>query len=127
MENKLIYIASPYAGEVEKNTDFAKLACQYAISQGQTPVAVHLLYPQMLDDSDPVQRGAGLRLGHRVLEACDELWACGDRVSSGMAAEMAAAKRLGIPILHVPEQEILGTELGQGLLNGPEFNGQSMA
>lgn len=48
---KLIYIASPYAGDIETNTAFAKKACWYAIHQGHTPIAVHLLYPQMLDDA----------------------------------------------------------------------------
>ena len=42
---KLIYIASPYAGDIETNTAFAKKACRYAIHQGHTPIAVHLLYP----------------------------------------------------------------------------------
>ena len=71
---KLIYIASPYAGDIETNTAFAKKACWYAIHQGHTPIAVHLLYPQMLDDAEPTEREIGLRLGHRVLEVCDELW-----------------------------------------------------
>ena len=39
---KLIYIASPYAGDIETNTAFAKKACWYAIHQGHTPIAVHL-------------------------------------------------------------------------------------
>ena len=43
---KLIYIASPFAGEIEANIAFAKKACRYAIRQGHTPIAVHLLYPQ---------------------------------------------------------------------------------
>ena len=106
MENKLIYIASPYAGDIEQNVAFAKLACRYAMSQGHTPVAVHLLYPQMLQDSDPAERELGLRLGHRVLRACDELWACGDRLSSGMRREIEEAKALGVPIRSVPEQEL---------------------
>ena len=63
---KLIYIASPYAGDIEANTAFAKKACRYAIRQGHTPIAVHLFYPQMLDDGDPVERETGLRLGHRA-------------------------------------------------------------
>ena len=71
MTNKLIYIASPYAGEIEKNVAFAKAACRFAMAEGHTPVAVHLLYPQFLDDGDPVQRAAGLTMGHRVLAACD--------------------------------------------------------
>ena len=85
---KLIYIASPYAGDIETNTAFAKKACWYAIHQGHTPIAVHLLYPQMLDDAEPTEREIGLRLGHRVLEVCDELWLCGGRVSSGRLKEL---------------------------------------
>lgn len=103
---KLIYIASPYAGDIEANTAFAKKACRYAIHQGYTPIAVHLLYPQMLDDNDPAERELGLRLGHRVLDVCDELWCCGSRISSGMAREIAEAQRLGIPIRQIGEQEI---------------------
>lgn len=106
MENKLIYIASPYAGNIEVNVAFAKLACRYAMSQGHTPVAVHLLYPQMLRDSDPAERELGLRLGHRVLRACDELWVCGDLLSAGMKREIQEAKALGVPIRSVPGQEL---------------------
>lgn len=107
-ENKLVYICSPYAGDVEKNVEFAKAACRYAMRQNCTPVAVHLLYPQFLDDSDPVQRQIGIRLGLRVLEATDELWCCGDQISAGMCAEIAAAKRLEIPVKEIPGSEIQG-------------------
>ena len=116
---KLIYIASPYAGDIEANTAFAKKACRYAIRQGHTPVAVHLFYPQMLDDGDPVERETGLRLGHRVLEVCDELWCC------GRAREIEEAQRLGIPIRQIEEleikQEALPAEMEQS-----EAPGQSM-
>lgn len=89
-ENKLVYIASPYAGDVERNTAFAKEACRYAMEQGAVPA----------------EREAGLRMGLRVLEACDELWLCGDRMSAGMQAELEAAERLGIPVRCISEQEI---------------------
>ena len=122
---KLISSASPFAGELEANIAFAKKACRYAIRQGHTPIAVHLLYPQMLDDSDPAERETGLRLGHRVLEVCDELWCCGDRISSGMAREIEEAQRLGIPIRQIGEleitQEALPAEMEQS-----EAPGQSM-
>lgn len=106
MREKLIYIASPYAGDIEANTAFAKKACRYAIRQGHTPIAVHLLYPQVLNDCNPTERELGLRLGHRVLEMCDELWLCGSRISTGMAREIREAKYLGIPIRQIGEQEI---------------------
>ena len=38
-KSKLVYIASPYAGDVKTNVQFAKAACRYAIGQGATPVA----------------------------------------------------------------------------------------
>ena len=106
MKSKLIYIASPYAGDVKQNVAFAKRVCRHAISQGHTPIAVHLLYPQMLDDNDPSEREIGLRLGHRVLESCDEMWVCGDRISSGMAREISEAESLGIPIRSVSGLEL---------------------
>lgn len=107
-EHKLVYIASPYAGDISKNIEFAKAACRYAMEQNCTPVAVHLLYPQFLDDNDPVQRSAGLTMGHRVLEACHELWLCGSRISSGMAMELKEAEKLGIPIREVSAEQIQG-------------------
>ena len=105
-EGKLVYIASPYAGDVEGNVAFAKAACRYAAAKGYTPVAVHLMYPQFLDDRVPKERKAGLKMGRRVLAACEEIWLCGERMSSGMKAEEAEAKRLGIPIRKVPSSDI---------------------
>ena len=106
-ENKLIYIASPYAGEIEKNVAFAKSACRFAIDQGYIPIAVHLLYPQMLDDSEPAEREIGLRLGHGVLERCDELWMCGNRTSQGMAAELEIARSLNIAVRYFSYEQIM--------------------
>ena len=107
-ENKLVYIASPYAGDIQKNVEFAKAACRYAMEQNCTPVAVHLLYPQFLDDHDSIQREAGLRMGHRVLETCDELWLCGSRISTGMAMELQEAQKLGIPVREISAEQIQG-------------------
>ena len=105
-ESKLVYIASPYAGDMEENVAFAKEACRYAAAQGCTPVAVHLLYPQFLDDQVPQEREAGLKMGRRVLAACDEFWLCGERLSAGMRAEKVEAERLGIPIRLIPAANI---------------------
>ena len=83
-EGKLVYIASPYAGDVEGNVAFAKAACRYAAAKGYTPVAVHLMYPRFLDDRVPEEREAGLKMGQRILAACEEIWLCGERMSAGM-------------------------------------------
>lgn len=105
---KLVYICSPYAGAVERNVRFAQEACRYAISQNCAPVAVHLLYPQLLDDLVPEERKIGIQMGLRVLTACDELWLCGSRISTGMRCELAEAKRLGIPVKKISKKQIQG-------------------
>jgi len=97
-DGKLVYIASPYAGDVEYNIKFARAACRYCIEKGNVPIAVHLLYPPILDDADPEQRQTGLKLGRCILEKCDELWICGSHISPGMIAEIVEAERLGILI-----------------------------
>ena len=105
-ERKLVYIASPYAGDVKENILAAQNACRYAMAQGAVPIAVHLMYPQILDDSSPGDREAGLQMGIRVLKACDELWLCGGRISAGMQRELDAAVQLGIPVRRISCQEL---------------------
>ena len=119
--NKLVYIASPYSGDVERNVAFAKAACRYAMKQGVTPIASHLLYPQMLDDKVPEERNLGTGMGLRILKVCDEIWVCGNELSSGMEQEICAARRFRIPLRRVSEQEI-----GWGLCEAPVQKGMEM-
>lgn len=98
-----IYIASPYAGDIEGNTKFAVDCCRYAIRQGYTPIAPHLLYPKMLDDEVPEERKIALALGLNLLAVCDEVWVCGERISSGMEGEIEHARSLDIPIRYIKE------------------------
>jgi len=44
----LVFICSPFAGDVERNLQNARLYCKYAVEQGAIPLAPHLLYPQFL-------------------------------------------------------------------------------
>ena len=120
--NKVVYIASPLSGDIEQNLQFARLACRYAMAQGAAPFAPHLLYTQMLDDSRPEERKLGIDMGSRMLERCDELWLCGDRISHGMAGEKKLAEALGIPVRSIGAEEILSVELsptkGMGMSMG---------
>ncbi len=119
---KLVYIASPLSGDVEQNLDFARQACRYAIAQGVTPFAPHLLYTQMLNDNDPEERQLGLDMGNQMLELCQELWLCGDRISAGMAGEQKLAEELGIAVCHVSTEDILDVDFspteGMGMSMG---------
>lgn len=103
MGEELVYIISPYAGDIDANVKFAIQCCRLAIQQGYTPIAVHLLYPQILDDQNPVERAVGLQLGLNILRHCAAAWICGTRISRGMDSEIQAAKQLNIPIRYVEE------------------------
>ena len=105
MNKKLLYIISPYAGDIETNVAFAIQCCRMAIRQGHTPIAVHLLYPQILDDNDPVERATGLELGLNILRHCSAAWVCGTKISPGMEYEIHEAEQLGIPIQYQEEIE----------------------
>ena len=102
---KLIYVASPFSGDVEKNIEYAKNACRTVMDSGPAFFAPHLLYPSFLDDTVPEERKLGMDMGLAALERCDELWAFGPRISNGMAAEIANAEHLGIPVRRMELEE----------------------
>ena len=88
-----IYVASKYAGDVDANVAATITYCRRVIDEGYMPVASHLLYPQILNDSDPKERDLGLLFGLALLRMCDEVWVFGT-VSPGVAQEIEEAKRL---------------------------------
>ena len=108
---KLIFIASPYKGDVEKNVAYAKKACRYVLMEGNSFFCPHLLYPQILDENNPEERRLGISLGKEVLAKCDELWAFGDHISSGMFEEIQFAREKGIPIKRIMELNMEINEL----------------
>ena len=95
---KLVYIASPYAGDIETNVNRARRYCRFAVSKNCIPFAPHLLYPQFMDDSDPAERGTALLFALAMLARCHELWVFGEWITPGMAGEIETAKELGVPI-----------------------------
>ncbi len=106
----LIYVASPYSGEIEKNIEFAKRSCEFVLKQGHGFFAPHLIYTQILDDSDLTQRKKGLEMGLTLLSRCDELWVFGDHISKGMKTEIQFAQEHEIPIRHITTEELLSQE-----------------
>ena len=41
----IVYICSPYAGDVERNTAAARRYSRFAVDAGYIPIAPHLLFP----------------------------------------------------------------------------------
>ena len=88
----IVYICSPYAGDVEQNVAAARRYSRFAVETGYIPIAPHLLFPQFLNDGDPAERELGLFFGNALMSKCSEVWVFGSRISDGMAAEIKRAR-----------------------------------
>lgn len=89
----LVYICSPYSGEVEENIKKARSFCRFAFEQNCIPIAPHLLFPQFLDDDDPRERELAMFMDIVLMGKCSEVWVLNTRISSGMAREIQKAKK----------------------------------
>lgn len=94
----LVYICSPYRGEITANVRLARAFSAAAIDLGYAPVAPHLLYPQFMDDDNPRQRQQAFAINQLILTACSQLWVYQPRITAGMSQEIGWAKQAGKPI-----------------------------
>ncbi len=101
---KLIFVCSPYRGNVEYNTSRAQGYCRFIHSRGNIPFAPHLHNTQFLDESIPEEREAGIMLGLQFLLRSDELWLFGDKLTDGMKAELRAAQQMKIQIRYFTDR-----------------------
>lgn len=98
---KTVYVCSPLAGEISVNIAKAREYAKFVAEQGGTPIAPHVT--EIFDDLIPAEREMGLAMGIDYLHKADELWVFGDRISSGMAAEIEIAQNeLHIPVYQIP-------------------------
>ncbi len=88
----IVYICSPYAGDIEKNVKAARVYSRFAVDRGFIPFAPHLLFPQFMDDTNPQERELGLFFGNALMSKCSEVWVFGSVISPGMQAEIKRAR-----------------------------------
>lgn len=96
MNRKIVYIAHPL-GDGPDRAENCKRAAKWvawAAEQGTAPVCTWIVLASQWDES---RREEGLDVDCRLIEVCDEVWACGPRVSPGMNVELTHAKKKGIP------------------------------
>ncbi|KOA21169.1 hypothetical protein CLHOM_02990 [Clostridium homopropionicum DSM 5847] len=89
----LVYICSPYSGDIDINVKKARAFCRFALEKNCIPLAPHLLFPQFMDDDIPQERELAMFMNMVLLGKCNELWVFGDIISKGMAEEIAKAKK----------------------------------
>lgn len=97
----LVYICSPYSGDMTGNMRKARQYCRFAVDRGAIPLAAHLLFPQFMSES--AERELALFMDMVLLGKCEEVWVFGERVTSGMAAEIAKAKKKNMMIRYFTE------------------------
>ena len=88
----IVYICSPFSGDVDGNVAAAQRYSRFAVDKGYIPITPHLLFPQFLNDNDPKERQLGLFFGNALMSKCAEVWVFGDVISAGMEAEIKRAK-----------------------------------
>lgn len=98
----LVYICSPYSGEVEMNTQKARRYSRFAVDMDAIPLAAHLLLPQFMSES--TERDLALFMDMVFIGKCEEMWVFGKNISPGMAAEIAKARKRNMTIRYFTEE-----------------------
>ena len=88
----IVYICSPYAGDIDRIVKAAQNYSRFAVDKGYIPIAPHLLFPQFMNDTDPQERELGLFFGNALMSKCSEVWVFGSFISPGMQAEIKRAR-----------------------------------
>lgn len=94
----LVYICSPYSGDVEANIAVAREFCRVAVQRRKIPFAPHLHYPQFMNDHHPAERELAMFFNRILLAHCEAVWVYADHVSTGMLQELDWAHALGLPV-----------------------------
>lgn len=102
----VVYVCSPYRGDIQKNTELARRICRKATLEKNVVICPHLLYPQFLSDEDTEEREIGMAAGLKSLELADEVWIADGEVSEGMFREIVMAQELGIPTKVIKREEL---------------------
>lgn len=91
----IIYICSPFSGDVDGNTVRAREYSRFAVDKGAIPIAPHLLLPQFMKEE--TERELAMFMDIAILSKCKELWVFG-KPTAGMQCEIAYAERKGMNI-----------------------------
>lgn len=98
----MVYICSPYSGNVEENIEKARRYSRFAVDQGAIPIAPHLLFPQFMNEA--TERELAMFMDIAVLSKCRELWVF-DIPTAGMRREIAYAEKKQMVIRFFREDE----------------------
>lgn len=98
---RLVVIESPFAGDVERNLSYVRVAMADCLARGEAPYASHALYtqPGVLDDTRPVERKLGMEAGFAWGLLADAVVVYTDLgISSGMKEGVRRAEARRCPV-----------------------------
>lgn len=98
---RLVIIESPYAGDVDRNVEYARRCVRDSLSRGESPIASHLLYtqPGILNDDIALDRAWGIDAGLAWRVVADASVVYTDLgITNGMRYGIDAANRSGITV-----------------------------
>ena len=113
---KKVFISHPVSGAVEANLENALRWVRWALDHGEIPFAPYITYLGALDESNDDERLLGMKVGIQILSHCDELWVCGNNITTGMGEEIYRAQTYNIPIYYWDDDEIRDVVLPVGAL-----------
>ena len=96
-----VILESPFAGEVERNIEYARRCVRDSLSHGEAPIASHLLYTQdgILDDTIPTEREWGINAGLAWKCVAEKHVVYVDYgITMGMKFGLDYAARQGLPV-----------------------------
>lgn len=97
----LVYICSPFSGDVEANTENARRYSRFAVDSGAIPIAPHLLLPQYMNED--TERDLAMLMDKVLLDKCQQIWVFGSKITTGMAVEIRRASKRRIKIRRFTE------------------------
>lgn len=103
MFKPLVYICSPFRGDIKENIKKATNYAKFAYNCGAIPVTPHILFP-FLDDTKEEQRRDALFMDIIFLGKCQEVWVFGSKITEGMKEELNVAKRRRQKIRYFDEE-----------------------
>lgn len=99
----IVYICSPYAGDIERNTENARRYSRFAVDCHCLPITPHIYFTQFMNDAVSEERDIAIFMNWVLMSKCAELWVFGSVISKGMQAEIDRAKRKHMKIRYFTE------------------------
>ena len=104
----IIYVCSPYSGDIAGNVEKAKKYSRFVVDEGGIPITPHLYMPSFLKEES--ERDLAIFMDLELLTRCSEVWVFGEVLSAGMQIEIDRAQQKGKTIRYVGEEEIKCTK-----------------